>query len=199
MGYLMYYQRYLAGFSVLDVSRVKYFDESHFDPADTRRRRGVCPRGQRLVLPLVGHEAKADRFTVTLITTPTCITPVWHSKPSKKSNDQWRFLQFIIDSLAAGALRAGDVLIGDNAKIHYAEESRDLLELLLDTAQVRLVFLPTYSPELNPCENVFGWVKSRMRYHRGNDTFSNEICKAFASVTHGLVYSFYRHCINPRD
>jgi transposase len=50
----------------------------------------------------------------------------------------------------------GDIFIADNAKTHFSEDIVEALELLLAGSNVTLIFLPTYSPELNPCELVFG-------------------------------------------
>jgi hypothetical protein len=46
----------------------------------------------------------------------------------------------------------------DNAPIHVADDMLRVLETILDLADVRLFFLPKYSPELNPCEMVFAQV-----------------------------------------
>ncbi len=46
----------------------------------------------------------------------------------------------------------------DNAPIHCAEDMLRVLETILQLANVRMFFLPKYSPELNPCELVFAQV-----------------------------------------
>ena len=47
----------------------------------------------------------------------------------------------------------------DNATVHKGLESMRFLSPLLRAAGVKLLFLPKYSPELNPCEEVrFGVV-----------------------------------------
>ncbi len=47
----------------------------------------------------------------------------------------------------------------DNASIHHTEGVTDLIET---QAGARLIFLPPYSPDLNPAEEVFSQVKSVM-------------------------------------
>ena len=47
----------------------------------------------------------------------------------------------------------------DNAAIHHIDIVKDMLE----AAGVRLIFLPPYSPDLNPVEGVFSQVKSMMK------------------------------------
>jgi transposase len=92
----------------------------------------------------------------------------------------------------------GDVFVVDNAKLHKAASIVQALADALDTVNVRLVFLPTYSPEFNPCELVFAQVKNYLRAHRGSSAFSAEVIKAFAQVSreHVFGYYMYRKCIS---
>ena len=48
----------------------------------------------------------------------------------------------------------GDTVVVDNAPIHRNEGQRLLTNWLQDLG-IELVFLPTYSPELNPTEQCF--------------------------------------------
>ena len=52
------------------------------------------------------------------------------------------------------------VVIMDNVSIHHVEGVRQLIE---DQVGTRLLFLPPYSPDLNPLEEVFSQIKSIMR------------------------------------
>jgi len=49
----------------------------------------------------------------------------------------------------------------DNASIHKSARLRQLIE----EAGRKLVFLPPYSPQLNPIESAFSKMKARMRRH----------------------------------
>ena len=51
----------------------------------------------------------------------------------------------------------------DNAAIYFARDIRETLVGMASVCRVHIMFLPTYSPELNPCELVFQWVKARLR------------------------------------
>ena len=48
----------------------------------------------------------------------------------------------------------------DNASIHHVENVYKLIE---EQAGAKLIYLPPYSRDLNPVEEVFGQVKSVMR------------------------------------
>ena len=54
------------------------------------------------------------------------------------------------------------VLILDNARIHYNVRLREIYE----AAGVRVVYLPPYSPDLNPIESSFSELKTWIRARR---------------------------------
>jgi hypothetical protein len=70
------------------------------------------------------------------------------SVPRVEANSGLDFLEVVVNMLNDGALVAGDFLIMDNAKIHFAEEIQCILNPLLVLSQVSLVWLPTYCPEV---------------------------------------------------
>jgi transposase len=47
----------------------------------------------------------------------------------------------------------------DNASIHKRKEIREVIE----KAGCHLVFQPTYSPDLNPIERFWSWLKRKIR------------------------------------
>jgi transposase len=65
---------------------------------------------------------------------------------------------------------------------------------------VSLVFLPAYSPELNPCELVFSQVKGMIKNLRGEGRHSifDQIALSFNSVSLDNVFNYYRKCIHPK-
>ena len=56
-------------------------------------------------------------------------------------------------------LRPGDIVILDNLPGHKGEEAAKLVE----ACGAKLVFLPPYSPDLNPIEQVFAKLKTLLR------------------------------------
>ena len=50
-------------------------------------------------------------------------------------------------------------LVMDNARIHHLREAMGFM----DQNWIKHVYLPPYSPDLNPIENVFGVLKTRYR------------------------------------
>lgn len=51
------------------------------------------------------------------------------------------------------------VIILDNSSIH---KSKKILQYLKRFPMIHLYFLPTYSPEYNPVERVWGWIKIKV-------------------------------------
>lgn len=68
------------------------------------------------------------------------------------------FQRYVVELLAP-ALSPGDVVILDNLGSHKGKAVRDAIRAV----GARLVFLPPYSPDLNPIEQVFAKLKHFMR------------------------------------
>ncbi len=72
-------------------------------------------------------------------------------------NGAW-FLAYVQQVLAP-TLKPGDVVIMDNLAAHKSAPVRDAIEAV----GARLLFLPPYSPDLNPIENAFAKLKAMLR------------------------------------
>jgi hypothetical protein len=107
------------------------------------------------------------------------------------------FFDFVVGAVQAGFLVPGDVLVADNAKVHTAPMMTIMLRSFLDPLNIFLLYLPTYSPELNPCELVFAQVKNGIR--RDRDTtkpWLDEIYDRFQAITEEELFAMYRHCLD---
>ena len=51
-------------------------------------------------------------------------------------------------------LKQGDILVCDNASVHIDKAIQDLLDDVIETVGFRIVFLPTYSPEVSIIMNM---------------------------------------------
>jgi len=67
--------------------------------------------------------------------------------------ERW-FSQCLLPNLPGHA-----VIIMDNASFHRKRK----LNILAQKANRSLLFLPPYSPELNPIEHFWNWLKGRLR------------------------------------
>jgi len=66
-----------------------------------------------------------------------------------------------VEQFVVPALRPGDIVVWDNLGAHKIAAARRLIE----EAGARVVFLPPYSPDLNPIEMAWSKVKSILRSH----------------------------------
>ncbi len=64
-----------------------------------------------------------------------------------------------VEQVLAPALRPGQIMVMDNLAAHKGERIRELVE----GRDCELLFLPPYSPDLNPIEEAFSKVKSSLR------------------------------------
>jgi transposase len=73
----------------------------------------------------------------------------------------------------------GQVLILDNASFHRSTESQKLVE----TAGCKILFLPPYSPDLNPIEKHWANMKAKVRELLTKvQTFSEALDSAILSM-----------------
>lgn len=114
-----------------------------------------------------------------------------------KSNTQFDFFLFVHHAIDSKFLLPGDVLVVDNARIHFAEETADVMDFMLRIHNIKILHLPTYSCELNPCELVFNFVKAQVRANRDEmKSFWVQILAAVAEVNILHLYLWYEKCIN---
>lgn len=85
-----------------------------------------------------------------------------------------------IEQLLAPVLRQGDIVIMDNLSSHKGPTVRRMIE----AAGAELLYLPPYSPDLNPIENAFAKLKALLRKAAARTVTS------LWDVIGGLVSSF---------
>ena len=104
---------------------------------------------------------------------PVSIDTVWRFLQQAGYRRKKRYLE--IDLLPH--LNDNSVLIMDNMKSHYAKAVKNLL----DSSGVRYIYLPPYSPDLNPIEKLWSKVKAFLRKFKARtlDALPNAIQCAF--------------------
>lgn len=66
---------------------------------------------------------------------------------------------FWFQSMLLPTVKPGSVIIMDNACFHQKKVLCDMAQ----KAGCHVLFLPPYSPDLNPIENFWAWLKARLR------------------------------------
>ena len=150
------------------------------------RSRGRAPRGQRLVAKTPhGHWTTTTLIAALGITGMRCATVV----DGAVNGDVF---EAFVEQVLVPELRAGDVVIMDNLSSHKRVRVRELIE----ATGARLVFLPPYSPDLNPIELIFAKIKQSLRSLacRTRDGLWHAMQSVLDQVTPNDAANCYTHC-----
>jgi transposase len=115
--------------------------------------RGWSPRGARLI----GKAPHGRWRTLTFLAALRCdriTAPCVFDGPINGK----MFLAYV-EQVLVPALEPGDIVVMDNLGSHKGKAVRDAIR----AAGARLFFLPPYSPDLNPIEQVFAKLKHLLR------------------------------------
>ena len=101
------------------------------------------------------------------------------------------FRAYIEQQLVA-TLRPGDTVIMDNLAAHKVAGVREAIEAV----GAKLVYLPPYSPDLNPIELAFAKLKTILRSAavRVIDQLENTIAQSLERFTSTECRNYFRHC-----
>jgi transposase len=90
------------------------------------------------------------------------------------------------------ALMPGQIVVLDNLAVHHKAAIRQLIE----ATGCRLLFLPSYSPDLSPIELAFAKLKAFLRRvaARTHDTLQDTIAQGIDRITPQDARGFFRHC-----
>jgi transposase len=97
-----------------------------------------------------------------------------------------------VERVLAPTLRAGQVLVMDNLSVHKGERVRELIE----HRGCELLYLPPYSPDLNPIEEAFGKIKGLLRKAeaRTREALVEAMGRALSAVSKHDARGFFEHC-----
>lgn len=101
------------------------------------------------------------------------------------------FLAFLETTLLP-TLAKGSVLVMDNWTVHHGDDVRELV----DAAGCELLYLPTYSPDLNPIEHLFAKIKAFVKRLRPDtiDNLTQAFGDAVKTVTPENILNSVLHC-----
>ena len=144
--------RWKAAQADLDSRKLVFIDETGTNTKMVRAY-GRAPREQRLVGNQPFGHWLTTTFTAALrwdgITAPFVLDGAMNRDA---------FVAYV-DQVLGPTLSQGDMVVMDNLPAHKGEVVRSLIE----ARGASLVFLPPYSPDLNPIELAFSKLKSRLR------------------------------------
>ena len=97
-----------------------------------------------------------------------------------------------IEQFVVPELHEGDLVVLDNLSAHKLRSVRERIEAV--GAQV--IFLPPYSPDLNPIELAWSKVKAILRSlaARTYEDLEHAVVAALSAITAGDIAGWFRHC-----
>ncbi len=97
-----------------------------------------------------------------------------------------------VEHFLAPPLREGQVVVMDNLGAHRPERIRELIE----ARGAELVFVPSYSPDLNPIERAFSKIKNILRKlgARTHEALLEALEEALSKVTPAEAAGWFGHC-----
>lgn len=135
-----------------DPARLVFLDET-WASTNMARRYGRAPRGQRCVAAVPHGHWKTTTFIAALrhdrVTAPLVVDGPMDGEV---------FLEYI-RSFLCPTLGAGDIVIADNLSSHKVLGVKQAIEAKGAT----ILYLPPYSPDLNPIEKLFAKLKALLR------------------------------------
>ena len=136
----------------LDPARLVFIDETGA-ATNMARTHGRCRRGERLIGAVPQGHWKTTTFVAGLrqdgITAPFVVDGAMNGEI---------FLTYVERCLVP-TLAPGDIVVMDNLSVHKVEGVRKAIE----AAGAGLAYLPAYSPDFNPIEQVFAKLKALLR------------------------------------
>ena len=176
--------QWMAYQGLIDPSRLVFIDET-WTKTNMAALRGWAPRGERLKAKVPHRRWKTMTFLAALrhdrVDAPWLIDgPI--------NGERFRLY---VEQVLVPTLRPGDVVIMDNLGSHRGY----IVRRLIRAAGAKLLFLPKYSPDLNPIEQLFAKLKHLLRKAaaRTAATVCNAIGESLKAVTPQECTNYFIH------
>ena len=157
--------------------------------------RGRCATGKRPIAKVPHGHRKTQTF-VAALRCDGIVAPCLPDQPVNAVS----FLAYVQQFLVP-ALKPGDIVVTDNLSSHKGKAIRKAVR----DAGAKLLFLPPYSPDLNPIEQVFAKLKTLLRKAnaRTREAVQEAVAKLLEEYTaqdcaNYLVNAGYRSTCNDR-
>lgn len=151
--------------------RLVFVDETGTNTKMTRQR-GRCLKGRRLNGKAPFGHWKIQTFIAGLrqhgMTAPFVV-----DQPMNR-----RIFEAWVETLLAPTLSKGDVVILDNLPAHKSQHAENVIR----ARGARLLYLPAYSPDLNPIEMAFSKLKAHLRAR--NARTIDDLWRAIGDICH---------------
>jgi transposase len=171
--------------SRFDVRRLVFVDESGFHTSMDRLR-SRAPKGERAYGKVPRNRGK----NTTLIASMS-LRGMGETMCIQGATDAQAF-EVYIEHFLAPTLEEGQVVVLDKLGAHKPQRIKELIE----ERGAELVFLPSYSPDLNPIEQAFSKIKNILRKlgARTHEALLEAMEEALSKVTPADAAGWFDHC-----
>jgi transposase len=163
-----------------------FVDESGFNTSMTRLR-ARAPRGKRAYGKVPRNRGK----NTTLMAAITLDEGAMGESMAVEGATDALAFEVYVEHFLAPSLREGQVVVLDGLGAHRTQKVRELIE----ARGADLVFLPSYSPDLNPIEEAFSKIKALVRKEgaRTRGALVEAIGRALAALTPEDAAGWFAH------
>jgi transposase len=169
----------------MDPARFVFLDETGAS-TNMVRAYGRCARGERLVDGTPWGHWRTTTFVAGLRAS-NVIAPMVLDGPM---TGEW--FRAYVEQMLAPALQPGDVVVMDNLAAHKVAGVREAIRAV----GASVLYLPPYSPDLNPIEQLFAKLKAMLRSAaaRTRDTLWDTISQALDAFSNAECQNYLAHC-----
>jgi transposase len=174
---------FVAKIRATPSEKLIFLDESGVTTSMTRLR-ARCRGGQRI------HEAApGGHWKIMTILGAMSLRGMIATMTIEEATDGDIFLAFV-EQVLAPVLRAGDVVVMDNLGSHKVDGVREAIE----TTGAEVLYLPPYSPDLNPIEKAWAKLKQLLRSAkaRTREALEQAISQALPQITPDDAIAWFR-------
>jgi transposase len=159
--------KYQEAIKDIPPESIVYIDESGIDMTICKDR-GWGKKSEKLVAKKSGKYYERTNIIAGLVNKKSIAPMVFNGTCNTDLFNNW------VEHFLIKELTPGQVIIMDNASFHKSEKTQKLIE----SVDCRVIFLPPYSPDLNPIEkfwaNMKRWIKQQIERCNGLSQAINE-------------------------
>jgi transposase len=132
-----------------------YIDESGIEMTICKDR-GWGKKGEKLIGKKSGKYYQRTNIIAGLVNNKSIAPMIFNGSCNTDVFNNW------VEHFLVKELKPGQIVIMDNASFHKSEKTQKLIE----SVHCKVIFLPPYSPDLNPIEkfwaNMKRWIKDKI-------------------------------------
>ncbi len=168
----------------MDITKLVFLDESGINLGMTRLYgRGL--KGERVIDYVPDVRFKRTSILSSIRLEGNCVPIVFSG-----SLDGELFKKYLKEFLVP-TLASGDIVVMDNLSSHKVAEVKEIIE----SSGATILYLPPYSPDLNPIELMWSKVKAYLRKVKARtiDVLFESIAEALRLITKADIKGWFKH------